>query len=86
MSFFFKVLTGAVIGGSATLYYRTQIQSTTSQLSSDLDKLSQKLVTSRQVSHQPIYAPDGTPYIPRRIPLTEEIKARVKSPSLISSF
>ncbi|GAA5933071.1 uncharacterized protein JCM15063_002287 [Sporobolomyces koalae] len=76
MSFFFKFLTGAVIGGSATLYYRDQIASTTSKLSHDLDQLSHQLVKSQQVPHEPVRTSHGVAMIPKRLPLTEEIKAR----------
>ncbi|GAA6012099.1 hypothetical protein JCM11491_001750 [Sporobolomyces phaffii] len=76
MSFFFKFLTGAVIGGSATVYYRDQITSTSQRLSSDLDRLSRELVQSRQPEHSPVRTADGVAMIPKRLPLSEEIKAR----------
>ncbi|GAA5994032.1 hypothetical protein JCM5350_007948 [Sporobolomyces pararoseus] len=77
MSFFFKFLTGAVIGGSATIYYRNEIQTTTSRLSTDLDNLSKQLVQGREVPHSPVKtSTDGEAMIPRRLPLTEEIKSR----------
>ncbi|GAA6063244.1 hypothetical protein JCM10212_000346 [Sporobolomyces blumeae] len=78
MSFFFKVLTGAVIGGSATVYYRDQIASTSQKLSRDLDALSHSLVQLQQrQSSDPIRDPlSGDKLIPNRLPLSEEIKAR----------
>ncbi|GAA5911059.1 uncharacterized protein JCM6883_004255 [Sporobolomyces salmoneus] len=79
MSFFFKFLTGAVIGGTATIYYRDQIQSTSTKLSSDLNTLSRQIVQGREVPHSPVQTSNGVAMIPRRLPLTEEIKARWNS-------
>ncbi|GAA5888226.1 hypothetical protein JCM16303_005307 [Sporobolomyces ruberrimus] len=77
MSFFFKFLTGAVIGGTATVYYRDQIQSTSSKLSSDLNNLSHSLVQGREIEHSPVKTSnDGVAMIPKRLPLTEQVKAR----------
>ncbi|GAA5904737.1 hypothetical protein JCM5296_000750 [Sporobolomyces johnsonii] len=75
MSFFVKVITGALVGGGVTLYYQDQIHSTTKKLSDDLHSLSEQLVKSAP----PVSAPTPTPYgpaIPQRLPLSEEIKAR----------
>ncbi|GAA5851688.1 hypothetical protein JCM3766R1_000487 [Sporobolomyces carnicolor] len=76
MSFFFKFLTGAVIGGSATVYYRDQIESTSTKLSNDLNTLSRQLVQGRETPHEPVQTSSGVAMIPRRLPLTEEIKSR----------
>ncbi|GAA5951807.1 hypothetical protein JCM3765_003123 [Sporobolomyces pararoseus] len=82
MSFFFKFLTGAVIGGTATIYYRQEIQTTTTRLSQDLNNLSRQLVQTREIPHQPIKTSNGNgngngvAMIPKRLPLTEEIKSR----------
>lgn len=67
---------------SLTLYYQNEIRRTTDSLSSDLRHLSDQLVRAVPVA-QPSVAPPVAqgPVIPQRLPFTEELKARVRSPS-----
>ncbi|GAA6023841.1 hypothetical protein JCM10207_005392 [Rhodosporidiobolus poonsookiae] len=75
MSFFFKLITGAAVGGGLTLYYHQDIERTTTKLQADLKNLSQQLVhTAPQPSSSD--SPLSRPVIPQRLPFTEELKAR----------
>ncbi|KWU46591.1 hypothetical protein RHOSPDRAFT_32051 [Rhodotorula sp. JG-1b] len=76
MSFFYKFMIGAALGGGATLYYQDEIERTTAKLQSDLHRLSDELVRSAP-SHAAIQTDSAAqPVIPQRLPFTEELKAR----------
>ncbi|GAA6004947.1 MICOS complex subunit Mic12 family protein [Rhodotorula paludigena] len=79
MSFFLKFLTGSAIGGGLTLYYQDDIRRTTTQLTSDLHRLSDELVRAAPTSHPAAEAEAAHargPVIPARLPFSEEVKAR----------
>ncbi|GAA5978211.1 hypothetical protein JCM10908_004274 [Rhodotorula pacifica] len=75
MSFFYKFMIGAALGGGATLYYQDEIERTTNRLQSDLHRLSDELV--RSAPSAAIRTDSAAqPVIPQRLPFTEELKAR----------
>ncbi|POY76581.1 hypothetical protein BMF94_0170 [Rhodotorula taiwanensis] len=75
MSFFYKFMVGAALGGGATLYYQDEIERTTLRLQSDLHKLSDQLV--RSAPSAAIQTDSAAqPVIPQRLPFSEELKAR----------
>ncbi|KAG0665808.1 hypothetical protein C6P46_005902 [Rhodotorula mucilaginosa] len=76
MSFFYKFMIGAALGGGATLYYQDEIERTTAKLQSDLHRLSDELVRSAPSNAAIQTDSAAQPVIPQRLPFTEELKAR----------
>ncbi|GAA5881289.1 hypothetical protein JCM3774_000956 [Rhodotorula dairenensis] len=76
MSFFYKFMIGAALGGGATLYYQDEIERTTARLQSDLHRLSDQLVRSAPSAASIQTDAAAQPVIPQRLPFSEELKAR----------
>ena len=58
-----------------SFYYQGQIEATTSQLTADLDALSAQLTSLTASPAEPATYPAT---VPRRLPFTEQLKARVR--------